>query len=97
MCFDFFGSECECLILIGEIGCDVDLVIWLVGIVNVFCVFKDCDLEEVVSICLLVYVVILIKFGFDVFVVCCVVLVESLIDDEEMVEVLMEIVNVIFG
>ncbi|MGB7501195.1 MAG: CbbQ/NirQ/NorQ/GpvN family protein [Azonexus sp.] len=97
MRFDFPGAERETSILIGETGCDADLAKRLVGIGNAFRALKDRDLEEVASTRLLVYAATLIKSGFDVTAACRAALVESLTDDEETVEALMEIVNATFG
>ncbi len=97
MSFDFPSSEREISILIGETGCDADLAKRLVGIAKSFRALKDRDLEEVASTRLLVYAATLIKSGFDVSAACRAALVESLTDDEETVEALMEIVNATFG
>ena len=97
MRFDFPSAEREQSILIGETGCDADLAKRLVGIGKAFRALKDRDLEEVASTCLLVYAATLIKSGFDVTAACRAALVESLTDDEETVEALMEIVNATFG
>jgi nitric oxide reductase NorQ protein len=91
------GAEREISILIGETGCDADLAKRLVGIAKAFRALKDRDLEEVASTRLLVYAATLIKSGFDVSAACRAALVESLTDDEETVEALMEIVNATFG
>lgn len=95
--FDFPGAERETSILLGETGCDADLAKRLVGIAKSFRALKDRDLEEVVSTRLLVYAASLIKAGMDVSAACRAALVESLTDDEETVEALMEIVNATFG
>lgn len=95
--FDFPASEREQSILIGETGCDADLAKRLVGIARSFRALKDRDLEEVASTRLLVYAATLIKAGFEVTAACRAALVESLTDDEETVEALMEIVNATFG
>ena len=97
MRFDFPTSEREQSILIGETGCDADLAKRLVGIGKAFRALKDRDLEEVASTRLLVYAATLIKSGFDVTAAGRAALVESLTDDEETVEALMEIVNATFG
>ncbi len=97
MRFDFPSAEREQSILIGETGCDGDLAKRLVGIAKSFRALKDRDLEEVASTRLLVYAATLIKSGFDVSAACRAALVESLTDDEETVEALMEIVNATFG
>lgn len=97
MSFDFPSSEREISILIGETGCDADLAKRLVGIAKAFRALKDRDLEEVASTRLLVYAATLIKSGFDVSAACRAALVETLTDDPETVEALMEIVNATFG
>ena len=97
MRFDFPSAERETSILLGETGCDADLAKRLVGIARAFRALKDRDLEEVASTRLLVYAATLIKSGFDVTAACRAALVESLTDDEETVDALMEIVNATFG
>jgi nitric oxide reductase NorQ protein len=97
MRFDFPTSEREQSILIGETGCDADLAKRLVGIGKSLRALKDRDLEEVASTRLLVYAATLIKSGFDVSAACRAALVESLTDDEETADALMEIVNATFG
>ncbi len=97
MRFDFPSAERETSILLGETGCDADLAKRLVGIAKAFRALKDRDLEEVASTRLLVYAATLIKSGFDVSAACRAALVESLTDDDETVEALMEIVNATFG
>ncbi|MCG2579042.1 CbbQ/NirQ/NorQ/GpvN family protein [Dechloromonas sp. XY25] len=97
MSFDFPSTERETSILIGETGCDADLAKRLVGIAKAFRALKDRDLEEVASTRLLVYAATLIKSGFDVSAACRAALVETLTDEPETVEALMEIVNATFG
>ncbi|RIX45194.1 MAG: CbbQ/NirQ/NorQ/GpvN family protein [Rhodocyclales bacterium GT-UBC] len=97
MRFDFPSTEREISILLGETGCNADLAKRLVGIAKAFRALKDRDLEEVASTRLLVYAATLIKSGFEVTAACRAALVESLTDDEETVEALMEIVNATFG
>lgn len=97
MSFDFPNSEREISILIGETGCDGDLAKRLVGIAKSFRALKDRDLEEVASTRLLVYAATLIKSGFDVSAACRAALVETLTDDPETIDALMEIVNATFG
>ena len=97
MRFDFPSAERERSILLGETGCDADLATRLVGIAKSFRALKDRDLEEVASTRLLVYAATLIKSGMEVTAACRAALVESLTDDEETVEALMEIVNATFG
>ena len=97
MSFDFPSTEREVSILIGETGCDADLAKRLVGIAKAFRALKDRDLEEVASTRLLVYAATLIKSGFDVSAACRAALVETLTDDPETIDALMEIVNATFG
>ncbi len=97
MSFDFPSTEREISILIGETGCDADLAKRLVGIAKAFRALKDRDLEEVASTRLLVYAATLIKSGFDVSAACRAALVETLTDDPETIDALMEIVNATFG
>ncbi|HLO62960.1 MAG TPA: CbbQ/NirQ/NorQ/GpvN family protein [Azonexus sp.] len=97
MSFDFPSTERETSILIGETGCDADLAKRLVGIAKAFRALKDRDLEEVASTRLLVYAATLIKSGFDVSAACRAALVETLTDEPETIEALMEIVNATFG
>ena len=97
MSFDFPSAEREVSILIGETGCDADLAKRLVGIAKAFRALKDRDLEEVASTRLLVYAATLIKSGFDVSAACRAALVETLTDDPETIDALMEIVNATFG
>ena len=58
---------------------------------------KDRDLEEVASTRLLVYAATLIKAGLQPVEACRVTLVESLTDDIETIEALLEIVKATFG
>ena len=97
MSFDFPSAEREVSILIGETGCDADLAKRLVGIAKAFRALKDRDLEEVASTRLLVYAATLIKSGFDVSAACRAALVETLTDDPETIDALMEIVNATVG
>ena len=58
---------------------------------------KDVDLEEVVSTRLLVYAAKLVKVGLDPIEACRSALVESLTDDVEVAEALLEVVKATFG
>ena len=95
--FDFPSAAREESILLGEAACDPLLARQLVSIAQRLRSLKDVDLEEVVSTRLLVYAATLIKSGFDVSAACRAALVETLTDDPETVEALMEIVNATFG
>ena len=95
--FDFPSAAREEAILIGETGIDTDTAKRLVAIGNSLRALKDRDLEEVASTRLLVYAATLIKAGLAPVEACRVTLVESLTDDIETTEALLEIVNATFG
>jgi len=69
----------------------------LVSIGRAFRALKDVDLEEVASTRLLVYAAILMRAGLDPVHACRASLVESLTDDIEVTEALMEVVHATFG
>jgi nitric oxide reductase NorQ protein len=58
---------------------------------------KDVDLEEVVSTRLLVYAAKLVKVGLDPVEACRSALVESLTDDADVADALLEVVRATFG
>lgn len=95
--FDFPAPEREQQILIGETGCEEMLARQLVSIARSFRALKDVDLEEAASTRLLVYAANLIKAGLSPLEACRAALVESLSDDEEITEALMEVVSATFG
>jgi len=95
--FDFPSAAREEAILIGEAGIDADLARRLVSIGKSLRALKDRDLEEVASTRLLVYAATLIKSGLDPVEACRGTLVESLTDDLETAEALLEIVSATFG
>ncbi len=95
--FDFPASARETSILVGESGCDADLARRLVSIAGNLRALKEHDLEEAASTRLLVYAALLIKSGMDPLAACRVAIVESLTDDAEIAEALMEIVAATFG
>ena len=95
--FDFPSAAREEAILIGEAGIDADLAKRLVSIGKSLRALKDRDLEEVASTRLLVYAATLIKSGLDPVEACRGTLVESLTDDLETAEALLEIVSATFG
>ena len=95
--FDFPRAEQEEAILIGETGIDADTAKRLVAIGKSLRALKDRDLEEVASTRLLVYAATLIKAGLAPIEACRVTLVESLTDDIETTEALLEIVRATFG
>ena len=95
--FDFPSAAREEAILIGETGIDADTSKRLVAIGKSLRALKDRDLEEVASTRLLVYAATLIKAGLAPIEACRVTLVESLTDDIETTEALLEIVSATFG
>jgi nitric oxide reductase NorQ protein len=95
--FDFPSGAHEESILVGETGCDSMMAKRLVSIGRAFRALKDVDLEEVASTRLLVYAAILMRAGLDPVHACRASLVESLTDDIEVTEALMEVVHATFG
>ncbi|MCB1901587.1 CbbQ/NirQ/NorQ/GpvN family protein [Cognatazoarcus halotolerans] len=95
--FDFPAGEREEAILVGETGCDPMLARQLVSIAHSLRALKDVDLEEVVSTRLLVYAAKLVKVGLSPIEACRSSMVESLTDDPEVAEALMEVVSATFG
>ena len=97
MRFDFPRPEQEEAVLIGETACPPDLAKRLVAIAGALRSLKDRDLEESASTRLLVYAALLIKDGMDPVAACRYGIVESLTDDPEVAEGLMEVVAATFG
>ena len=97
MRFDFPRPEQEEAVLIGETACPPDLAKRLVAIAGALRSLKDRDLEESASTRLLVYSALLIKDGMDPVAACRYGIVESLTDDPEVAEGLMEVVAATFG
>ena len=95
--FDFPPAEREAAILRGETGCEAMLATQLVSIARSLRTLKDVDLEEAVSTRLLVYAARLIGAGLDPVEACRAAVVESLSDEPEVTEALMEVVSATFG
>ena len=95
--FDFPPRSAEVAILQGETGCDADLAQRLVSIAGALRALKDRDLEEAASTRLLVYAASLIRDGMDSVAACRAAIIESLTDDAEIADGLMEVVNATFG
>ena len=95
--FDFPASEREEAILIGESGCTPDLARRLVSIAHSLRTLKDQDLEEAASTRLLVYAALLVRDGMDPVTACRAAIVESLTDDPEVADALLEVVSATFG
>lgn len=97
LAFDFPAAEREIGILTGETACDPMLARRLVSIAGSLRTLKDVDLEEAVSTRLLVYAARLIGAGVSPLEACRAAIVESLTDDREIAEALMEVVAATFG
>ena len=95
--FDFPDSAREVAIVQRETGCAEDLARRLVGIAQNLRQLKDQDLEEAVSTRLLIYAAALVRDGMDPVVACRAAIVESLTDDPEVAEALMEVISATFG
>ncbi|MCC4118539.1 CbbQ/NirQ/NorQ/GpvN family protein [Aromatoleum toluclasticum] len=95
--FDFPATDREEGILIGESGCAPDLAKRLVSIAHALRTLKDQDLEEAASTRLLVYAALLVRDGMDPVTACRAAIVESLTDDPEVADALMEVVSATFG
>ena len=95
--FDFPSSGREEAILVGESGCTPDVARRLVSIAHALRTLKDQDLEEAASTRLLVYAALLVRDGMDPVIACRAAIVESLTDDAEVAEALMEVVSATFG
>lgn len=95
--FDFPANAREEAILIGESGCTPDLARRLVSIAHSLRTLKDQDLEEAASTRLLVYAALLVGDGMDPVTACRAAIVESLTDDPEVADALMEVVSATFG
>lgn len=95
--FDFPEAAREEAVLRGETGCEADLARRLVGIGRALRALKDQDLEEAASTRLLVYAATLVRAGMAPLPACRVAIVESLTDDPEVAEALMEVVSATFG
>lgn len=97
MRFDFPSAAREEAVLIGETACEPMLARQLVNIGQSLRALKDVDLEEVASTRLLVYAATLIREDMDPVEACRAAVVESLTDDVETSEALMEVVKATFG
>lgn len=95
--FDFPSAEREEAILVGETGCTQVLAHRLVLIGRALRSLKDHDLEEAASTRLLVYAATLIGDGLDPLTACRAAIVESLTDDPEVADALLEVVSATFG
>lgn len=95
--FDFPEAAQEVQILVRETGCSADAARRLVNIAQAVRSLKDQDLEEVVSTRLLVYAASLMQSGMAPLPACRATIVESLTDDPEVADALMEVISATFG
>ena len=95
--FDYPTQEQEIRILQGETGCADDLAKRLVSIAGALRTLKGVDLEEAASTRLLVHAALLIQNGMQPIVACRAAMVESLTDEQDVGEGLMEVVRATFG
>lgn len=95
--FDFPDPDLEQQVVIAETGIDAMMATRLVNLAGSLRALKAHDLEEAASTRLLVYAAALIKSGFDPVEACRAALVETLTDDAETAQALMEVVYASFG
>ena len=95
--FDFPDPDLEQQVVIAETGIDALMATRLVNLAGSLRALKEHDLEEAASTRLLVYAAALIKSGFEPVAACRAALVETLTDDEETAQALMEVVYASFG
>ena len=94
--FDFPPAEQEQAILVGETGIDPAMARNLVALARALRALKDHDLEEAPGTRLLVYAATLIRSGMSAVDACRAALVESLTDDGETAQALLEVVHATF-
>ena len=95
--FDFPEPDLERQVVIAETGIDALTATRLVNLAGALRALEDHDLEEAASTRLLVYAATLIKSGFDPLSACRAALVETLTDNEETAQALLEVVYASFG
>ena len=94
--FDYPKAEIEKEIIIKESGIDEGTALKLVRIAGEIRQLTNSDIQEAVSTRLLVYAAKLMSKGFDKRKACLHSIVESLSDEEEVLEVLEKLVNLHF-
>ena len=90
--FDFPDAAREQAILVHETGCDAELARRLARIGQALRQLQEHDLEEAASTRLLVYAATLARDGMAPMLACRVAIVESLTDDMEIADALLEVV-----
>lgn len=94
--FNYPKPEIEKEIIIQESGVDTDTAQKLVNIANEIRKLSDSDIQEVVSTRLLIYAAKLIAKGFDPYQACMHSVVESLSDEDDVLEVLEKLIALHF-
>lgn len=94
--FNYPKPEVEKEIIIQESGVDQDVAQKLVNIANEIRKLSDSDIQEVVSTRLLIYAAKLIAKGFDPYQACMHSVVESLSDEDDVLEVLEKLIALHF-
>jgi nitric oxide reductase NorQ protein len=94
--FDYPKPEVEKEIVIKESGVDEDIALKLVTIADEIRNLSENDIEEAVSTRLLVYAAKLITKGFNPYDACMHSIVESLSDEEEVLEALERLIALHF-
>ncbi len=94
--FNYPKSDVERDIIIKESGVDEDIAVKLVSIANEIRNLTDTDIQEAVSTRLLVYCAKLIVKGFNPYEACIHTIVQSLSDEDDVLEVLEKLVRLYF-
>lgn len=94
--FDYPKADIEKEIIIKESGVDAEIAQKLVTIAGEIRKLSDNEIQEAVSTRLLVYAAKLIRKGFDEYEACMHSIVESLSDEDEVLEVLEKLIGLHF-
>lgn len=95
--FNYPKEEIEKQILIKESGVDEQRAFKLVSIAKEIRQLSDSDIQEAVSTRLLIYAAKLMKMGFDEYDACMHSLVESLSDEDDVLDVLEKLISLHFS
>ena len=94
--FDYPKAEIETKVILQESGIDHEIAHKLVVIAGEIRQLSDSDIQEAVSTRLLIYAAKLIAKGFDPYQACMHSIVESLSDEEDVLEVLEKLISLHF-
>ncbi len=94
--FNYPKPDVEQQVIIKESGIDEDTAVKLVSIASEIRNLSDTDIQEAVSTRLLVYAAKLIVKGFNPYQACIHTIVQSLSDEEEVLEVLEKLIKLHF-